>query len=261
MRTVLTASVALLAVAAAARADVKTKVIEYEAGDVKMKGYLAYDAARKGKQPAVLVFHEWWGLAGYEKKRAEQLAELGYVAFCPDMYGGGKVVDHPKDAREMATKVRMNKKDWLARAEAGLKALKAQEQVDGDKIAAIGYCFGGSTALTLAYSGSPLKAVITFHAALPEPTAEEAKAIKARVLVCHGADDPFIPKEAIDKFKEALDKAKVNYKVESYPKAVHSFTVPDADKKEIKGMAYNEDADKKSWQQMKDVLADTIGKK
>jgi dienelactone hydrolase len=259
MRTVIVAA-ALLVATGTAGAAVQTKVIEYEHDGVKLKGYLAYDDAGTGKRPGVLVFHEWWGLDTYAKKRAEQLAAMGYVAFCPDMYGEGKVVEHPMEAGKMAQTVRMNQKVWRGRAEAGLKALRSQGQVDGDRLAAIGYCFGGSTALTLAYSGSPLKAVVTFHAALPTPTAEEAKAIKARVLVCHGADDTFIPAEAITKFKEALEAAKVKYQFESYPGAVHSFTVPEADTKGIKGMAYNEAADKKSWQQMKSVLSETIGK-
>jgi dienelactone hydrolase len=259
MRTMILAA-ALLVATGTAGAVVKTKVIEYDYDGVKLKGYLAYDDAGTGKRPGVLVFHEWWGLNDYAKKRAEQLAEMGYVAFCPDMYGDGKVVEHPTEAGKMAQTVRMNQKAWLGRAEAGLKALRSQSQVDGDKVAAIGYCFGGSTALTLAYSGSPLQAVVTFHAALPTPTAAEAKAIKARVLVCHGADDPFIPAEAISKFKEALDTAKVKYQFESYPGTVHSFSVPEADKRAIKGMAYNEAADKKSWQQMKSVLSETLGK-
>jgi dienelactone hydrolase len=259
MRTMILAA-ALLVAPGTAGAAVKTKVIEYEYDGVKLKGYLAYDDAGTGKRPGVLVFHEFWGLDSYAKKRAEQLAELGYVAFCPDMYGDGKVAEHPAEAAKMAGTVRENEKGWLGRAEAGLKALRSQSQVDGDKVAAIGYCFGGSTALKLALSGSPLKAVVTFHGALPVPTAAEAKAIKARVLVCHGSDDPFIPAETVSKFKEALDAAKVNYQFESYPDAVHSFSVPEADKRGLKGMAYNEAADKKSWQQMKTVLSETLGK-
>jgi dienelactone hydrolase len=243
-----------------AAAEVKTKVIEYEHEGTKCKGVLAYDDAVRGKQPAVLVFHEWWGLDDYAKKRAEQLAGLGYVAFAADMYGEGKVVDHPKDAGKMAQAVRMNQKAWQGRALAALTVLQAQENVDPEKVAAIGYCFGGSTALVLAYSGAPLKAVATFHAALPTPTAEQAKAIKCPILVCHGADDSFISQDSIDKFKGALDAAKVKYQFESYAGAVHSFTVPGADKRELKGMAYNEAADKKSWQQMRDLFKETLGK-
>jgi len=251
---------ALLLAAGTAAAAVKSKEIDYEHDGTKFRGFLAYDDAAKEKRPGVLVVHEFWGLDEYAKKRASMLAELGYVAFCPDMYGEGKVVDHPKEAGKMAQTVRMNIKTWQGRATAGLKVLQSQENVDGDKLAAIGYCFGGSTALQLAYTGAPLKAVVTFHAALPTPTEEHAKAIKARVLVCHGADDAFISSEAIDMFKAALDKAGVKYQFESFPGAVHSFTVKDADKREIKGMGYNEAADKKSWQQMQDLFKEVFAK-
>jgi dienelactone hydrolase len=243
-----------------AGAAVKTKEIEYECDGTKLKGVLAFDDAAKGKQPGVIVFHEWWGLNDYAKKRAEQLAGLGYVAFAADMYGEGKVTEHPKEAGKMAQAVRMNLKTWQGRAEAALKTLEAQENVDKDKIAAIGYCFGGSTALILAASGAPIKAVSTFHAALPPLTDEQAKMIKGRILVNHGADDGFVSQDSIDKFKAALDKAGVKYHFESYPGAVHSFTVKEADKHEIKGMAYNEAADKKSWQMMLDLFKETLGK-
>jgi dienelactone hydrolase len=250
----------ILALASSAGAAVQTKEIEYEEGGTKFKGVLAYDDAIKGKLPGVIVFHEWWGLNDYAKMRAKQLAELGYVAFAADMYGVGKVTDHPDDARKMATEVRMNQKVWLARAQAALKVMQAQEQVDADKIAAIGYCFGGSTALLLASSGAPLKAVSTFHAGLPPFTADQAKMIKARVLVNNGADDTFVAKESIEKFKAALDEAGVKYQFVNYPGTVHSFTVKEADKVGIKGMAYNEAADTKSWQAMRDLFKDTLGK-
>jgi len=254
----LLAGVLVMALAATASAAVQTKEIEYEADGAKLKGVLAYDDAAKAKQPGVLVFHEWWGLNDYAKMRAKQLAELGYVAFAADMYGSGKVTEHPEDARKMSTEVRMNQAAWLGRAQAALKTLQAQEQVDPDRIAAIGYCFGGSTALQLAYVGAPLKAVATFHAALPVPTPEQAKTIKPRILICHGADDPFIPQETIDKFKAALDSAKVNYQFTSYPGVVHSFTVQGADKVGMKGMAYNKAADEQSWAAMQGLFRDTL---
>lgn len=249
-----------LLVAGSAGAAVQSKDVEYDHDGTKLKGVLMYDDAGTGKRPGVLVFHEWWGLDDYAKGRAKQLAELGYVAFAADMYGAGQVTEHPKEAGKMAQAVRMNQAAWLGRAQAALKVLQAQEQVDADKIGAIGYCFGGSTALVLAYGGAPLKAVNTFHAALPTPTAEQAKAIRAKVVIAHGADDAFISKEAIDKFKAALDDAGTKYRFDSYPGAVHSFTVKGADKKEIKGMAYNEAADTKSWQAMRDLFKETLGK-
>src|SRR5207245_5083280 len=140
---------------------------------------------------------------------AEQVAKLGYVAFAADNYSEGKVTEHPKEAGELAAKVRANVQDWRKRAAAALDVLKKQPQCDKARLAAIGYCFGGSTALQLAYSGADLKAVITFHAALPAPRAEEAKQIQATILVCHGADDKFIPDQAIKSFRDALDQAGV----------------------------------------------------
>jgi len=241
-------------------AAVVTKVIDYEYDGTKLKGFLAYDDAVKEKRPGVLVVHEWWGLNDYAKDRCKKLAELGYVAFAVDMYGDGKSVDHPDDARKMATAVRENIKTWRGRAEAGLKQLTSQPNVDPTKIAAIGYCFGGSTCLQLAYSGADLKAVATFHAALPAPSADEAKAIKPKLYIAHGEDDFFIPKEAITAFKEALDKAKVKYTFESFPGVVHSFTVPGADKVGMKGMKYDKAADEKSWKEMQALFKETLGK-
>lgn len=243
-----------------ATAGVKTKTITYEHDGTTLKGFLVWPEAATGKLPGILVVHEWWGLNDYARKRAEMLAEMGYVAFACDMYGDGKVTEHPQEAGKMASEVRKNVKAWKSRAQAGLKVLTEQEHVDPKKLAAIGYCFGGSTALQLAYSGADLAAVVTFHAALPTPTAEEAKAIKARILVCHGAEDAFIPGKAIQDFKAALDAAKTSYQFESYKGAVHSFTVAEADKKNIQGMKYNEEADKKSWQQMQDLFKNVFGK-
>jgi dienelactone hydrolase len=239
-----------------ANADVQTKKVTYKHGDLECQGYLAWDDAVKGPRPGVLVVHEWWGLNDYARGRAEQLAKLGYVAFAADMYGEGKVTEHPKEAGEMAGKVRANVQDWRKRAATALDVLKAQPQCDKTRLAAIGYCFGGSTALQLAYSGADLKAVATFHAALPTPTAEEAKQIKAAILVCHGADDKFIPDQAIKSFRNALDNAGVKYEFVSYPDTVHSFTVPTADKHNIDGMKYNKTADEDSWKRMTALLAE-----
>lgn len=254
------ALIGLLVASLTADAAVQTKTIDYKSGDVACKGFLAYDDSVKGPRPGVLVVHEWWGLDAYAKKRAEDIAKLGYVAFCPDMYGEGKVVDHPKDAGEMAGKVRANVEEWRKRAVAGLDVLKSQPECDKTKLAAIGYCFGGSTALELAYAGADLKAVVTFHAALPPLTEAEAKQIKPAIIVCNGADDKFIPAAAIKAFRDALDKAGVKYEFVSYPGALHSFTVPDADKRNIPGMKYDKAADEDSWKRMVKLFADKFGK-
>src|SRR5437899_720857 len=256
MRYVLPAVLVMAVWGSTADAAVKTKVVTYTHDGTTLKGFLAWDDAVKGPRPGVLVVHEWWGLNDYARGRAEQLAKLGYVALAADMYGEGKVTEHPKEAGEMAAKVRANVKDWRKRAEEALDVLKAQPQCDKTRLAAIGYCFGGSTALQLAYSGADLKAVVTFHAALPAPKAEEAKRIKASILVYHGADDKFIPDQAIKSFRDALDKAGVKYEFVSYPDTVHSFTVPDADKHNIAGMKYNKSADEDSWKRMVALFAE-----
>jgi dienelactone hydrolase len=255
----LIAMTAAVLTAGAAQAAVVTRVVDYEYDGTKLKGFLAYDDAVKEKRPGVLVVHEWWGLNDYARDRCKALAELGYVAFAVDMYGDGKTTEHPDDARKMTTAVRENVKTWRGRAEAGLKQLKAQSNVDPDKIAAIGYCFGGSTCLQLAYGGADLKAVATFHAGLPTPTGAEAKAIKPKILVCNGAADTFISADSIKAFRAPLDSAKVKYEFINYEDAVHSFTVPHADKVGLKGMKYDRAADRDSWRRMLALFKDTLG--
>ncbi len=249
---------ALLVVTGSASAAVQTKTVTYKVGDVSCRGYVAYDDAIEGQRPGVLVVHEWWGLDDYAKERCREIAAAGYVAFAADMYGEGKTVTHPKDAGEMAGQVRANIDTWRARAVAALKELKQQPQCDGENLAAIGYCFGGSTALQLAYTGADLKAVATFHAGLPTATPAEAKAVKPQILVCNGAADTFIPEMAIQSFKKALDEAHVKYEFVNYPGAVHSFTVKDSGKHGNPGMQYNAEADKDSWTRLLKLLSSTL---
>jgi dienelactone hydrolase len=251
----------MVAGASLLRAEVKTKTISYESGGATLKGYLAWDDAAQGKRPGVLVVHEWWGLNDYARKRTEQLAQLGYVAFACDMYGEGKHTEHPDEAKQFAGEVRKNVEVWRGRAQAGLKVLREQDRVDANKLAAIGYCFGGSTALQLAYTGADLKAVVTFHAALPAADAEQAKAIKAKLLVCHGAADKFVPEESAVKFRDALEKAKVDYAMVYFGNATHSFSVKDIGDKNVPGLAYNAEADRRSWRYMRFLFDEVFGEK
>jgi len=246
-------------VAVPGEAAVQTKKIAYKVGDQEFIGHLAWDDAVSGKRPGVLVVHEWWGLNDYARRRAEQLAKLGYIAFACDMYGDGKSTQHPNEAMEMATHVRQNLAEWQKRANLALDLLKQQPQCDSSRLAAIGYCFGGSTALVLAYSGADLDAVVTFHAALPVPTPEQAQAIKPTIVVCHGAQDGFIPEETIQHFRKALDDAHVDYEMDYYAGTRHSFTVPDADKHGNPGMAYNKKADERSWSRMLRLFDEKLG--
>jgi dienelactone hydrolase len=255
------AAVALMLVATQVQAVVHTKVVNYKAGDADAKGFLAWDDSIEGKRPGVLVVHEWWGLNDYAKNRAKQLAKLGYVAFACDMYGEGKVAELPKEAGELAGMLKKNDKEWVARALAGLGVLKKNDNVDPDKLAAIGYCLGGSTAMKLAYAHPKgLRAIASFHGAPVVPAEDQAKHIKAKMLICNGADDTFITEKAIKEFKSALTDAKIDYKFINYPGAVHSFTVPGADKKGVKGIAYNKEADEQSWSEMQKVFKEVFGK-
>jgi dienelactone hydrolase len=206
-----------------------------------------------------LVVHEFWGLNDYARSRADQLARIGAVAFAADMYGGGKAFQHPEEASAMAATVRNNLDEWVGRAQAALKVLHDHPSVDPARLAAIGYCFGGATALQLAYSGADMKAAVSFHGALPLPS--DTKNIKAKILILHGADDSHVSPESVQALKAKLDQGKVKYKFIAYPGAVHSFTVPDADKRGMKGVAYNSEADRKSWEEMLNLFDRVFGRK
>jgi len=248
----------MFGVSSSASGAIQKEAIDYQYDGVTFKGLLVFDDSVTGPRPGVLVVHEWWGLNEYAKGRAEALAKLGYTAFACDMYGNGQVTDHPKDAGAMASDVRKNVTVWQGRAKAALNVLQKHPTVKPDQLAAIGYCFGGSTALQLAYSGAPLKAVVTFHAALPTPSAEQARAIQPKILINHGADDFFIPAKSIEDFKTALETAKKPFEFLSFPGAVHSFTVAGAEKLNIKGMAYQEAADAQSWAAMRKLFSEVF---
>ena len=243
------------------RAAVQTKAVEYKDGDVTLEGFLAWDDAAKGKQPGVLVVHEWWGLNEYPKQRAKQLAEMGYVAFAVDMYGKGVVAKTPAEAKDLAGKVKGDRKLMRSRVLAGLEAMRKQEQVDGAKIAAIGYCFGGTTVLELARGGADVLGVGSFHGGLDTNMPAEPKAVKAKVLVLTGADDPSVPPKQVEEFEAEMRKAGVDYSVTAYGGAVHAFTNPANGDDPSKGAAYNAKADKRSWQAMKDFFAEIFAEK
>lgn len=230
-----------------------TKEVSYTADGTTLKGFLAYDKNKEGARPGVIVVHEWWGHNQYVRKRAVMLAELGYTALAVDMYGDGKQADHPEDAGKFASEVMKNMPMARGRFEAGLKFLKEQSQTDKNNIAAIGYCFGGGVVLRMAVSGEDLKGAVSFHGSLPTDSVENPKQVKAKLLVCNGADDGFVPVDQIDAFKKAMVDAGINFKFVNYPEAVHSFTNPDADslgKKFNMPIAYNKQADENSWSEM-----------
>ena len=245
-----------LAGAGAVRAAIHTETIEYKQGDTTLEGFVAYDDAIKGKRPGVLVVHQWLGLTDYEKKRAEMLAQLGYVAFCADIYGKGVRPQNTPEAGVQAGKYKNDRPLLRARVNAGLDALRQQPLVDPKHVAAIGYCFGGTTVLELARSGADVAGVVSFHGGLDSPTPADGKSIKGKVLVCHGADDPYEKPADLAAFESELRDAKVDWQLIKYGGAVHSFTQPMAGNDNSKGAAYNEKADKRSWEAMKQFFAE-----
>lgn len=259
MKYVLIVTAMMLAYTSA-RAGLRTERIEYKDGNVPLEGYLAYDDAAKGKRPGVIVVHEWWGLNRYVERRTEELAKIGYIAFAIDMYGKGMRADNPQQAGELSSTYTKNRGLMRSRATAGLEVLRKHPLADPSRIAAIGYCFGGTTALELARSGAPLAGVVSFHGGLDTPDPDDAKNIKGSVLVLHGADDPLQPREKVEALQDEMRKAGVDWQMNIYGGAQHSFTNPDADKYGIKGVVYNEKADKRSWEAMKIFFKEIFGK-
>ena len=236
-----------------AQAAVRGEEVDYRAGDTVLKGYIAWDDAVAGKRPGVLVVHEWWGHNDYARMRARMLAALGYTALALDMYGDGRQAHHPDDAGKFSGELRKNLTLAAQRFDAALDVLKKHPSVDPTRIAAIGYCFGGSIVLEMARRGEPLKGVVSFHGQLNTDQPAKPGVVKARVLVLTGADDPFVPPAQVEGFKKEMDAAKVDYRVIAYPGAKHSFTSKEADdnaKKFNLPMAYNAEADQKSWSEM-----------
>ena len=235
-------------------AKVVGKSIDYKAGDVVLKGYLAYDTGLKGRVPGIIVVHEWWGLTEYPKMRARMLAKLGYVAFAADMFGNGKTVDNPTDAGNAAGESMKDPALLKAKFLAALDYLKQDEHVDSTKIGAIGYCYGGGVVLNMADAGVDLDGVASFHPGLGGVTLPKKGAVRGRILVCAGAADKFVAPEAITKFKDGMKDAGVDMKYIAYEGAVHAFTNPDATtygKKFNIPLAYNKKADQESWSEMK----------
>ena len=253
--SLLAAPVLVLLTSAHTLAAIQTKVVEYKDGDTVLEGYLAYDDAIQGKRPGVLVVHEWNGLQSYVKKRTEQLAKLGYVAFAIDMYGKGIRPQNPQESGAQAKIYRQDRKLMRDRANSGLQVLQQNSLTDTKRIAAIGYCFGGGTVLELARSGADIAGVVSFHGNLDTPNPKDAQNIKAKVLVLHGASDPLVPTEQVKAFETEMRQANVKWQLVSYPRAVHGFTNSENGNDPSTGVAYNEFADQRSWQAMKQFFA------
>jgi len=240
----------LLSWAAVATAGVQTKEVDYTQGDTALQGTLAWDDALPGTRPGVLVVHEWWGHNAHARRAAERLARAGYVAFALDMFGKGKVTTHPAEAQAFVAEATKDPAVMEARFAAARAQLEQDAHVDRHRIAAIGYCFGGAVVLGRALAGDDLAAVATFHGALgyAHPTGKDA--IKARILVMTGTDDPMVPAAQVATFEKEMKAAGARFRIIRYPGARHSFTNPDADKVGMSELAYNAEADRKSWAAM-----------
>ena len=235
--------------------------VAYSTDTTTMNGYISLDQNDESKRPGILVVHEWWGHNEYARERADMLADLGYVALAVDMYGEGKVAEHPEDAGKFAGMVMSNIDEAKARFESAMNTLKNHPNVDAEKIGAIGYCFGGSVVLSMANAGYDLDAVAAFHAGLTLPIMPSEGGVKAKVLVCNGADDKFIAEQHIADFKATMDAAGADYKYIAYDSAVHSFTSKYADENGEKfglPLAYNEKADKASWEEMQKLFSEAF---
>lgn len=234
-----------------------TETVDYQDGDTVLEGFLAHDNSNRGKRPGVLVVHQWQGITDYERMRARMLAGMGYAAFCADIYGKQ---NRPKNVQEAATtagQFRGSDRSLLrARVNAGLDELKKNPLVDAHRVAAIGYCFGGTTVLELARSGAQLNGIVSFHGGLDSPNPADGKKIRCKVLALAGADDPHQKPENLAAFENEMRDARVDWQITFYGGAVHAFTQPDVDKANIPGAKYNEAADRRSWQAMKDFFAE-----
>lgn len=239
--------------------------VTYMADTTSLKGYFAVPEA-EGKRPGVLVIHEWWGHNEHSRERADMLAGLGYVAFALDMYGDGKNTNHPNDANNFMMSVVSNMDLAKSRFESAMEQLKNHPMVDADQIGIIGFCFGGTMALTMASDGYDIDAVAAFHAGLQLPIMpDSAGTVKAKILIANGADDPMISDQQVQDFKAVMDASEVDYKYIAYEGAVHAFTNKGADEIASKhemlngALAYNAAADSASWEEMK-VLFSSVFK-
>ncbi len=237
--------------------NVHGEEVTYRAGDTNLRGYVAWDANRRGPRPGVIVVHEWWGHTDYVRKRARMLAEEGYTAFALDMYGDGKQANHPADAQKLMMETIRDAEVAKGRFMTAYELLKQHELVEPENIAAIGYCFGGAVVLQMARAGTDLAGVASFHGNLATDSPARPGAVTAKILVLHGADDPLVPQEQVEAFKKEMDAAGVDYTFIAYPGATHAFTNPAATengKKFNLPLAYNPEVDRQSWAELRQFL-------
>lgn len=241
--------------------EIQAGKFEYQVGDESHIGYLALNTEQTGRRPAIFVIHEWWGINDYIQRRVRQLAELGYVAFAVDMYGGGRTAANPEEAAALMNGVLGDMETGTDRLKAAFDTVAAMSEVDANRMAAIGYCFGGAMVLHMARIGMPLRAVASFHGALGSFHKPQPGEVKARILVCHGASDAMVSADDVTAFEAEMQAAEANFKVIAYPGAAHGFTNPETTEKGKKyglPIGYDEQADQSSWQSMNTMFSEVL---
>jgi len=248
----------LVLISSGVHAELKGRPYLYKEGKTDLEGYLIQDDKLSAKRPAVIVVHDWMGVSDFTKERAMALAKMGYVAFVADIYGKGVRPKDQGEASKMAGKIKEDRLLMRARINAALAEVWKLPAVDSNRVAAIGYCFGGTTVLELARAGAPVAGVVSFHGGLDSPLAKDTSNVSAKVLVLHGADDPYVPPAQVADFEKEMNTGKADWQLVTYSGAVHSFSVPSAGHDNSKGAAYNASADRRSWQSMKNFLVEVF---
>jgi dienelactone hydrolase len=257
MKAVPLIALAILFSAGSASAALVAETVAYTHEGKTFQGYLVYDDVTEGERPGILVIHEWWGLNDYIRGRADRLAREGFVVLAADMFGDGAVTANAEEAAKLAGPLREDRSLMRERARAALAVLRKHDLIAGPgRIAAIGYCFGGTAVLELARSGADIAGAASFHGGLDTPNPEEAGNIRARVLILHGSDDPFVPLDQVAAFMEEMRRGGADWQMNIYGGAVHSFTNPASGRDRTTGTAYNEKADRRSWAALMVFLRD-----
>lgn len=258
MKKTLCAIIGSLFVTSAALAAIKTETVEYSANGVPMEGFVAYDDTVTTPRPGILIAHDWMGLGNFTKEKAQLLAKEGYVAFAVDIYGKGIRPRNADEAKTLSTKFKDDRCLLRQNMQAAFDKLKSMKEVNPNKIVVMGYCFGGTAALEFARSGAPVVGTVSFHGGLSTPTPQDAKNIKGRILALHGADDPNVPPAEVAAFQKEMKDGGVTWDFVAYKGAVHAFTDPNAGNDNSKGVAYNPEADQKSWARFEKFLKEVF---